>query len=70
MLSKVGVATRALVVVLALAKRYELLLTVNRGSFTEQLAKAYRKLLLTAIRRPPSNPQRTRLWFVASVRGR
>jgi hypothetical protein len=49
MLSKVGVATRAFVVVLlALAKRYKLLLTVNRDSSTEQLVKAYRKLLLKA----------------------
>jgi hypothetical protein len=49
MLSKVGVATRAFVVVLlALAKRYKLLLTVNRHSSTEQLVKAYRKLLLKA----------------------
>ena len=49
MLSKVGAATRAFVVVLlALAKRYELLLTVTRGSSTEQLVKGYRKLLLKA----------------------
>ena len=33
---------------MALAKRYELLFTVNRDSSTEQLAKAYRKLLLKA----------------------
>ena len=47
MLSKVGVATRAfMVVLLALAKRCGLLLTVNRDCSTEQLVKAYHKLLL------------------------
>ena len=45
--SKVGVATRAFVaVLLLLARSYELVLQVNGDSSPEQLAKAYRKLLL------------------------
>ena len=45
--SRLELATRAFVVVLlALARRYELLLQVNRDSPAEQLVKSYRKLLL------------------------
>ena len=45
--SRVAVATRAFVaVLLALARRFEVLLAVNRDSSAEQLVKAYRKLLL------------------------
>ena len=44
---KVGAATRAFVVVLlVLARSYELILAVNRDSSREQLLKAYRKVLL------------------------
>ena len=58
MLSKVGIATRAFVVVLlALAKRYEILLTVNRDSSTEQPVKASRRQPgPAAIRRPSPKP--------------
>ena len=45
--SRVAVATRSFVaVLLALARRFEVLLQVNRDSSAEQLVKAYRKLLL------------------------
>ena len=45
--SKVAAATRAFVaVLLALARSYEVALTVNRDSRPEELLKAYRKLLL------------------------
>ena len=45
--SKLGLATRAFVaVLLSLARRYELLLQVNRDSPEEQLVKSYKKLLL------------------------
>lgn len=45
--SKVGAATRAFVVVLLLLGRsYHLALQVSRDSSPEQLAKAYRKVLL------------------------
>ena len=45
--SRLELATRAFVVVLlALARRYELVLQVNRESPAEQLVKSYRKLLL------------------------
>ena len=47
--SKIGLATRAFVaVLLALARRYELVLQVNRDSAADQLKKSYRKLLLKA----------------------
>ena len=47
--SRVGVAARAFVAVrLLLARRYELVLEVNRGSSPERLLKAYRKVLLKA----------------------
>ena len=47
--SKVAVATRALVAVLVLlARRYKLVLEVNRDSSVEQLTKAYRKVVLRA----------------------
>ena len=49
MLSRVQVATRAFVVVLlSLARLYELVLDVNRESAVEQVIKAYRKVLLKA----------------------
>ena len=45
--SKVAAATRAFVaVLLALARSYEVALTVNRDSRPDELLKAYRKLLL------------------------
>ena len=45
--SKVGAATRTFVVVLlALARVYKLVLEVNRDSSAEQLVKAYKKVLL------------------------
>ena len=45
--SKLGLATRAFVaVLLALARRYELFLQVNKDSPAEDLVKSYRKLLL------------------------
>ena len=45
--SSVGAATRAFVaVLLLLARRYELLLEVNRDSSPERVVKAYKKLLL------------------------
>ena len=48
-LSRVGAAARAFVVVLLLlARRYELVLEVNRDSSPERLLKAYRKVLLKA----------------------
>ena len=47
--SLVGVATRAFVkVLLALARSYELALHVNRDSSSDQLVKAYKKVLLKA----------------------
>ena len=49
MLSRIQAATRAFVVVLlSLARRYELFLVVNRESSVEQVIKAYRKVLLKA----------------------
>ena len=48
-LSRVGAAARAFVaVLLLLARRYELVLEVNRDSSPERLLKAYRKVLLKA----------------------
>ena len=48
-LSRVGAAARAFVAVLSLlARRYELVLEVNRDSSPERLLKAYRKVLLKA----------------------
>jgi hypothetical protein len=45
--SKLGVATRAFVVVLlALARSYDLALSVDRDSSEDRLLKAYRKVLL------------------------
>jgi curved DNA-binding protein CbpA len=47
--SRVGAAARAFVaVLLLLARRYELVLEVNRDSSPERLLKAYRKVLLKA----------------------
>jgi len=48
-LSSLGAATRALVaVLLALARGYKLVLTVNRESSSEKLLQGYRKVLLKA----------------------
>ena len=47
--SRILVATRALVaLLLVLARRYELVLQVNRDSSPELLVKAYKKVLLKA----------------------
>ena len=47
--SKVGVATRAFVaVILAVARCYQLLAQVSRGSSPEDLFKAYKRVLLKA----------------------
>jgi len=48
-LSRLAAATRAFVtVLLLLARRYELVLEVNRDSSPERLVKAYKKVLLKA----------------------
>ena len=64
MLSKVGVATRAFVVVLlALAKCYELLLTVNRDSSTGTRRRPPPETARSTLccHPPPAHPRASRL---------